>query len=77
MSITFQYLGNLSEALGLSSESVDLSGSLKEMIEKIKSIHPEIEGQSFIVSVNGTITHQEREIREGDIISLIPPAPGG
>lgn len=77
MNITLQYLGNLSEVIGLSSESVELSGSLKEVVEEIKDLHPKISDLSFIISLNGTITHSDSKVNEGDIISLIPPAPGG
>jgi molybdopterin converting factor small subunit len=77
MTITFQYLGILSEAIGKGSETLDLEGSLNEMIEEIRRRYPAAGKKSFVISLNGVITHEDKAVKEGDLVSLIPPAPGG
>ena len=77
MTITFQYLGILSETIGTGSETLDLDGSLNDMIEEISRRYPAIGETSYVVSLNGVITHEDKAVKEGDLVSLIPPAPGG
>ena len=40
-------------------------------------MNPALRELSFVVSLNGVIHHGEAEIKAGDEISLIPPAPDG
>jgi molybdopterin converting factor small subunit len=77
MTITFQYLGILAETIGTDSETLDLKGSLKTMIDEISKKHPAIGESSFVISLNGVITHEDAAVKEGDLVSLIPPVPGG
>ena len=77
MTVTFQYLGILSETVGKGSETLDLNGSLNEMIEELSRRYPAIGETSFVISLNGVITHEDKAVKEGDLVSLIPPAPGG
>lgn len=77
MSIKIYYNGVLAEKTGKYDELIDKSGSKSSVLEFIMEMNPALRELSFVVSLNGVIKHGEAEIKEGDEISLIPPAPDG
>lgn len=77
MSIEVQYFGLLAETAGKASENIELSGSKSKVLDSVLEMHPGLEKLNFVVSLNGTVSHQEEEVQDGDRITLIPPAPGG
>jgi molybdopterin converting factor small subunit len=77
MEITVNFEGFLAETTGIRTESISESGSMEQIIKRLKKKHPSLEKLSFIVSVNGKISHGDQKINGGDLLTLIPPAPGG
>ena len=77
MEIKVNYQGILVEKTGTVSESLAETGSKSRILEKIIAKHPSMRDMSFVVAVNGAISHENNEIKGGDNITLIPPAPGG
>ena len=77
MAITVYYLGILADTTGRSVEEIKKTEAKSGVLEYILEKYPEFRKLSFVVSHNGSITHEDPEIKEGDRITLIPPAPGG
>jgi len=77
MSVTVYYLGILSETTGKASESIKKTGTKKQILERLTDMHPGLRKLNFVLSLNGTVTHEDAEINAGDQITLIPPPPGG
>ena len=77
MSVTVLYLGILSEATGIASESIEETGTKGHILDILMDMHPGLRKLSFVLSLNGTITHGDAEINAGDQLTLIPPASGG
>lgn len=77
MSVTVYYQGVLAEVTGVSSESVEGSGSRGHILEILLERHPGLKKLNFVFSLNETVTHTDAIINTGDQISLIPPPPGG
>ena len=77
MSITVQYMGILAEKAGKPGETLETDGIKSSVMNYIIEKYPAFSDISFVVSHNGVITHGEAEIKKGDQVTLIPPAPGG
>ncbi|MFC2080654.1 MoaD/ThiS family protein [Bacteroidota bacterium] len=77
MSITVNYMGIIAGKAKIYSESIENTGSKSSILKSIMKTYPELAGLSFSVSINGVIVHGDMEIKDGDQITLIPPAPGG
>ena len=77
MEVKVNYQGILAKKAGTISEAISVSGSSSQMRDTITGMHPSIKELSFVVAINGIISHGETEIKAGDNITLIPPAPGG
>ena len=77
MDITVNYQGILVEKTGTKSESLPEKGSSLLLLKKIRGMHPSLKEMNFVVAINGVISHGDKEIKGGDSITLIPPAPGG
>jgi molybdopterin converting factor small subunit len=77
MSITVHYLGILAETTGKSAEDIAASGTKAAILQSLFKKYPGLSELSFIMSLNGVVTHGDTIIHQGDQITLIPPAPGG
>lgn len=77
MSITVYYAGILADTAGKSNETMEETGPKTRILKSIMEKYPDLKKLSFVVSHNGIITHGEVDVRDGDRITLIPPAPGG
>ena len=77
MEVTVNYQGILADNTGANTESISERGPLSHILDILKKKHPHLMKLSFAVAVNGVISHGEKEIKSGDILTLIPPAPGG
>jgi molybdopterin converting factor small subunit len=77
MSVKIIFMGILAEKTG-TTEMLSPGGVLKtDLVNKLVESYPALSGMSFITAVNGTVFHGEKEIADGDLVTLIPPAPGG
>jgi molybdopterin converting factor small subunit len=77
MPVKITYMGILAETTGFSEETINQTGSMESVMECIYKKHAGLKELSHVVSHNGTIRHGEITIRDGDELTLIPPAPGG
>lgn len=77
MEVKVNYQGILVEKTGTESESLSETGSSSLVLETIRGMHPSLNDMNFVVAINGVISHGDKEIKGGDNITLIPPAPGG
>lgn len=77
MKIKIYYQGILAEKTGITSESLTGKVSSSEFYDTIVKKHPALQDLYFVTAVNGVISHGDKEIKEGDCVTLIPPAPGG
>lgn len=77
MDVKISYQGILAEKTKVHSESLLETGSFSEVLEKIIKMHPALKDLNFVVAINGVISHGKAQIKGGDHVTLIPPAPGG
>jgi hypothetical protein len=77
MSVQIHYLGILAEKAGIQSETIPVTGKKSDILDFILEKHTEFRKLSFVVSHMGCIVHGEADIKKGEQITLIPPAPGG
>jgi len=77
MSINVDYMGILAETAGKPGEIIETNGDKNQILETIFEKYPSFRELSFVVSHNGVLSHGKAEIKKGDRITLIPPAPGG
>lgn len=77
MGVKVIYHGILVEKTGKATEDFSEIGSKSVVMKAIYARHPSIKQLNFVSAVNGIVSHGEQEIREGDSLTLIPPAPGG
>ena len=57
--------------------NADREIKVRELISIIKEQYPEIKELNFFVSVNHEFADEEKVIKEGDEIALLPPVSGG
>lgn len=56
---------------------VENQATLKEVVEKLIEKHELLGSENFLISVNGKITGLDTVLKEGDVVSIFPPAGGG
>jgi molybdopterin converting factor small subunit len=56
---------------------VEDGSTLKEVVEKLVEKHECLRSESFLVAVNGRLVNHCTLLKEGDTVSLFPPAGGG
>ncbi|MBO3769179.1 MAG: MoaD/ThiS family protein [Candidatus Brockarchaeota archaeon] len=56
---------------------VENRATLKEVVEKLIEKHELLGSENFLISVNGKITGLDTVLKEGDVVSIFPPAGGG
>ena len=64
MSIKVHYNGILADKAGKYDELIEKSGSKSSVLEFIMKMNPALRELSFVVSLNGVITHGETEIKK-------------
>jgi molybdopterin converting factor small subunit len=77
MSIKVYYLGIIADTAGKSHETLEGPGPKTRILKSIMEKYPDLKTLNFVVSHNGIITHGEADVKDGDRITLIAPAPGG
>ncbi|MEM2351044.1 MAG: MoaD/ThiS family protein [Thermoproteota archaeon] len=56
---------------------VENESTVEKVIEKLVARHECLKSGSFLVAVNGKLASLHTVLKEGDIVSLLPPAGGG
>ena len=80
--VTVLYFAALRDLSGHAEERVDLStpsGSVAEFLGQLQQRHTALAGRlsSVRVAVNEEFVEPSAELREGDVVALIPPVSGG
>ncbi|MBO3800394.1 MAG: MoaD/ThiS family protein [Candidatus Brockarchaeota archaeon] len=78
MRIEINYYAWFREKIG-GKELLDVEDglTLEKVVEKLVEKHECLRSESFLVAVNGKLANPCTALKEGDIISLFPPAGGG
>jgi len=77
MKVKVNYQGILVEKTGTVTETLPETGSSSLILDTLMKKHPSLRDMNFVYAINGVISHEKKDIKEGDIVTLIPPAPGG
>ena len=79
MKVRVQLFGPLIEQTGLSRVEVDTPGStVQDVLSAVAAAVPALRlGPSVRVAVNTDYADPATPVREGDVVSLIPPVGGG
>lgn len=78
MRIEINYYAWFREKIG-GKEFLDIEDglTLEKVVEKLVEKHECLKSEIFLVAVNGRLTNPYTALKEGDIVSLFPPAGGG
>jgi molybdopterin converting factor small subunit len=79
MKVAVQLFGPLAEQAGRSRVEIETSGaSLKDVLEAVAATVPSLRiDRSVRYAVNTDYAEPSSPVREGDVVSLIPPVGGG
>jgi molybdopterin converting factor subunit 1 len=82
MTIVVLYFAALRELLGVSEETVSITGAsinIDALAEQLAQSHPALRGHlsSVRFAVNESFVNGTAEVLNGDIVALIPPVSGG
>ncbi len=78
MRIEIKYYAWLREKIGAKELlEVEDGSTLNKVVEKLMEKHDCLRSESFLVAVNGRLTNPYTTLKEGDAVSLFPPAGGG
>ncbi len=88
MKVTVKFVASLRDVVGKSLVEVDLpSGStLSDLLSLLLESYPRLSdfsriigglSESIVVLVNGREAGEDYELRDGDVVVLLPPASGG
>lgn len=75
MSIKVITFGSLCEILGkeFSSDAIDT----KSVLEQIFTDHPDLRERKLLISVNQKIVQQNTNLKDKDVVAIMPPYSGG
>ncbi|MBO3839954.1 MAG: MoaD/ThiS family protein [Thermoproteota archaeon] len=78
MRIEINYYAWFREKIG-GKELLDVEDglTLEKVVEKLVEKHEFLRSESFLVAVNGRLANPYTALKEGDVVSLFPPAGGG
>lgn len=71
------YFGQLSELTQKNMDRTEGFASLKELMEYLYKLYPDLKGKQFQVAINQQIVKESHPLKEGDEIALMPPFAGG
>ncbi len=77
MSIQIVYHGIMAEAAGIRKENLEHVNTVGMLKNVIRTRHRDVKNFFHIMAVNGHIAEDERKLKRGDVIDIIPPLPGG
>lgn len=78
--IKVRYFAQAREITGMKEEQFQLPGlpRVQEAVSKIVDTHPRLgEIPTARVMVNGRMTDEDVELKDGDVLVLVPPIAGG
>lgn len=77
MEVKVLFFGVLTDVAGISLKIYRDSDTLNDLKYRINDDFPEIVHYNFRISLNGTITNGNANLKDGDEIALMPPFAGG
>lgn len=51
--------------------------SVREAFEKLRTKHPDLDGENVIIAINGNVVDWNTSLKDGDVMAVFPPAGGG
>ena len=81
MTITVLYFAKMRSIMGSSREVFETTSTVKELLDKIAAVHPSLASviPSCAVAVNEKYVDDfsRYELKDNDVVALIPPVSGG
>jgi len=77
MSIEVKFFGQLAEATGVSHQKIEDILDTDSLENKISSDFPLLKKHSFVIAVNKQIVNENKSLKSGDEVALLPPFAGG
>jgi molybdopterin synthase sulfur carrier subunit len=80
MTITIKYFGRIADITNKNEEefiSEDTSLSTGSLINNLQLIYADLRNATYVLAVNETITKVDLQLKNSDIIALLPPFAGG
>tara|TARA_R110000737_G_scaffold352064_1_gene396494 strand:- start:49172 stop:49414 length:243 start_codon:yes stop_codon:yes gene_type:complete len=80
MTITIKYFGRIADITNKNEEefiSEDTSLSTGSLINNLQLIYADLRNATYVLAVNETITKVDVQLKNNDIIALLPPFAGG
>jgi len=78
MKIEINYYAWLREEIGEKELlEVENETTLEELVRKLIAKHECLKSEAFLIAVNNRLTSLHTVLREGDVVSIFPPAGGG
>lgn len=70
------YFGTAREIAGKSEEE-HISGDTASLLKEILGRYPAMKSLSFRIALNSVLLREESELKENDVIAILPPFQGG
>ncbi len=78
MEIKVLYFANVREAVGKDSETIRFTGKTTEDLKRLlKNKYPQIANVLDLCRIAVNNEYYEGELKEGDVVAIIPPVSGG
>ena len=77
MEVQVLFFGVLAEISGTGFKHYNGAKSMGDLMHRIQDDYPEIVHYNYRVSVNSEITDDDRLLKSGDEVALMPPFAGG
>ena len=77
MEVKVLFFGILTEVAGTGIKHYLDAKSIEDLMIRIQDDFPEIANYNFRISLNNEIINNDRELKNGDEIAMMPPFAGG
>ena len=78
MKLDVKYFGMIAEWVGTSENELEFSGvTVADFRKQLENSHSELNGISYQVAVNHTISGAQLALKEQDEVAVLPPFAGG
>jgi len=78
MRVRVRLFGHLAEAAKRGEITVEVAGATAaEVVESVARAHPALKLAGVKIAVNDEYATAKREVKNGDVVSLLPPVGGG
>lgn len=75
--IQIHLYGELTDIVGTDKIEMSSCNSLMKCIDNLKVDYPDLNKKVYRIALNNEIIEEEIELKDGDIIALMPPFAGG